>query len=114
VQTLLNKPSHEMIGLDSSFIGSIEKDKETLVKEQKELFETANKNELDKKPKNKMRGRNKISAKLRRKQKNVIDAQMLKLKEMQKAQRDQREQEKTGVTVKPESLGALSRFAKKQ
>lgn len=35
--------------LDSSFIGSIEKDKTTLVKEHKELFETANKNELDKK-----------------------------------------------------------------
>ena len=38
-----------MLLLDSSFIGSIEKDKTTLVKEHKELFETANKNELDKK-----------------------------------------------------------------
>ena len=61
-----------------------------------------------------MRGRNKISAKLRRKQKNVIDAQMVKLKEMQKAQREERERAKSGEAAKPvESLGALSRFAKK-
>ena len=33
-----------------------------------------------KKEKNKKRGRNKISAKLRRKQKNVVDAQTIKLK----------------------------------
>lgn len=62
-----------------------------------------------------MRGRNKISAKLRRKQKNVIDAQMVKLKEMQKAQREERERLKSGEPAeKPVTdLGALSRFAKK-
>ena len=98
--------------LDSSFIGSVEKDRETLLQEQKTLFQTANKSELEKKvlllclfvcccyclllflfyyyycryykDKKKMRGRNKISAKLRRKQKNVVDAQLLKLKEKQK------------------------------
>ncbi len=62
-----------------------------------------------------MRGKNKISKKLRRKQKNVVDAQVLKLKEMQKAQRDERLSAKTGVAAEnsKESLGALARFAKK-
>ncbi len=115
VQTLLSKLSHEMIGLDASFVGSVEKDRETLLAEQKSLFEGANRSELDKKPKNKMRGKNKISKKLRRKAKNVVDAQLLKLREMQKSQREQREAAKSGAPAEnsKESLGALSRFAKK-
>lgn len=61
-----------------------------------------------------MRGKNKISKKLARKQKNVVDAQLLKLREMQKAQRDEREKAKSGTpAVQSESLGALARFAKK-
>lgn len=65
--------------------------------------------------KNKMRGKNKIGKKLRRKQKNVVDAQSVKLKDMQKTQRDQRESLKSGEAAanSKESLGALSRFAKK-
>ncbi len=49
VQTLLGKLSHEMIGLDASFVGSVEKDRETLLADQKALFTSANKNELEKK-----------------------------------------------------------------
>lgn len=49
VQTLLGKLSHEMIGLDASFVGSVEKDRETLLADQKALFASANKNELEKK-----------------------------------------------------------------
>lgn len=49
VQTLLSKLSHEMIGLDAAFVGSVEKDRATLLEEQKTLFQTANKSELDKK-----------------------------------------------------------------
>ena len=68
-------------------MGAVEKDSEVLKAEHKALFETANAAELQKKEKHKKRGKNKISAKLRRKQKNVVDAQMLKLKEKQAADR---------------------------
>ena len=76
-----------------------------------------------------MRGRNKISAKLRRKQKNVVDAQLLKLKEKQKNAQELRDKEKTGLIIiiiviflllllkgnkeLVVSNGALSRFVKK-
>lgn len=118
VQSLLNKLSSDMIGLDSSFIGSVEPDRATLQAEQKSLFESANQKELAKREKNRARGRNKISAKLRRKQKNVVDAQQIKLKEMQKAEREAREAqkaEKNGLEPAQKAGGkmirALSRFA---
>jgi hypothetical protein len=65
--------------------------------------------------KNKMRGKNKIGKKLRRKQKNVVDAQSVKLRDMQKTQREARESVKSGEAAAntKESLGALARFAKK-
>lgn len=96
IQTLLGKLSHEMIGLgethcvcslvetlitlrsciaDSSFVGTVDKDQDTLRVEQQELFYAANEKAVDKKERNRARGKNKISAKLRRKQKNVVDAQ---------------------------------------
>jgi hypothetical protein len=59
--------------------------------------------------KNKKRGRNKISAKLRRKQKNVIDSQSLKLKEKLK---ETSTAPKKDVAVSAPQ-GALARFAKK-
>jgi U3 small nucleolar RNA-associated protein 7 len=87
IQSLLHKLQPEMILLDKSFVGSIDKDQDTLRDEHKLVFNTANedkdsnKQSAGKKEKHKMRGRNKISAKLRRKQKNVIDAQTVKLGE---------------------------------
>ena len=42
-------PLHSPSLLDSGFVSSIEKDAATLQAEQKELFETANSNELNKK-----------------------------------------------------------------
>ena len=81
VQTLLHKLSYEMIALDPSFIGSIDKDQATLQQEHREIFNFANKIEEPSKDKDRKRGRNKISAKLRRKQKNVVDAQSVKLRE---------------------------------
>jgi hypothetical protein len=75
---------------DAGFVGTVEKSSEVLAAEQKEVFETANAKEISKKEKNKKRGKNKISAKIRRKQKNVVDAQMLKLKSKQAAERLER------------------------
>jgi len=92
VQSLLHKLQPEMIGLDASFVGSVDKDQETLRQEHKVVFNLANGTSIEgqgkkegtkMKEKHKMRGRNKIAAKLRRKQKNVVDAQMVKLKEQQ-------------------------------
>jgi hypothetical protein len=39
VQGLLAKLSHDMIGLDSAFVGSVEKDRESLVKEQTAMYQ---------------------------------------------------------------------------
>ena len=64
-----------------------------------------------------MRGRNKITAKLRRKQKNVIDEQLVKLKEKQQEEREALEKSRQvkangGVSVSDQNTGALSRFSK--
>mmetsp|Transcript_32361 Transcript_32361/g.30866 ORF Transcript_32361/g.30866 Transcript_32361/m.30866 type:complete len:576 (+) Transcript_32361:83-1810(+) len=114
VQTLLNKLSHEMIGLDSSFVGTLDKDQESLKAEHQAIFYAAN--ERVEKEKNKKRGRNKISAKLRRKQKNVVDAATIKLKEKLQKERDDKESKKEGFTPRKtlaEEYGVLSRFVKK-
>ncbi len=66
--------------------------------------------------KNRKRGRNKISAKLRRKQKNVIDEQTSKLREKQRELRDASEKLKNVKAGKfadeKNEGGALSRFSK--
>jgi U3 small nucleolar RNA-associated protein 7 len=92
IQTLMTKISHEMIGLDASFVGTVDKDKETLRIEQQTVFATANEKVLDKKERNRKRGKNKISAKLRRRQKNVVDEQTIKLRETLKKQKEEKEQ----------------------
>lgn len=64
------------------------------------------------------RGRNKISKKLMRKQKNVVDAQTVKLKEKlnkQKVDRQKQLDEKRGViSGQEDTSGALARFYKKK
>ena len=49
IQSLLNKLSPDMIALDASFVGTVDKDQKTLQAEQHEIFHQANQN--DKKPK---------------------------------------------------------------
>jgi U3 small nucleolar RNA-associated protein 7 len=113
VQSLLHKLTPDMISLgmfclpsarccsrlmrlsfsDPTFVGTVDKDTKALAEEQKELFATAN-HKTEPKEKNKMRGKNKISAKLRRKQKNVIDSQTVKLREKLRAEHDDREKSK--------------------
>jgi hypothetical protein len=60
--------------------------------------------------KNRKRGRNKISAKLRRKQKNVIDEQIMKAREAKEAKEKERQEKQ--VAKQTEELGALARFKK--
>lgn len=67
--------------------------------------------------KNKKRGRNKISAQLRRKQKNVIDLQTIKLRDKLEQERAEKETKKTGAAPRKtvaEEYGALARFVKKK
>jgi U3 small nucleolar RNA-associated protein 7 len=84
VQSLLNKLSYQMINLEANFIGGVDKNQMAVKEEHKAIFNKANSDADGKskvKDRKKARGRNKISAKLRRKQKNVVDANSAKLKD---------------------------------
>jgi len=82
VHSLLDKLQPDMIGLNPNVIGTVDRNHIELVKEQNELAEAANRRpKKEAKEKKKMRGRGKISAKIKKKQKNVIDDQTMKLKE---------------------------------
>ncbi len=64
--------------------------------------------------KNRKRGRNKIAAKLRRKQQNVVDEKSVQLKEALEKQREEREEAKLGGSGKKEKgYDPLSRFVRK-
>lgn len=108
IQTLMNKLGHDMIGLDSSFVGTVDKNATLLQQEHNSIFHQANSKELSKQPKDRKRGRNKISAKLRRRQKNVVDAQTIKLREKLEVERAK----KQGVEIETakSKAGALKRF----
>lgn len=110
IQNLINKLSHDMIGLDAAIMGTVDKDQETLVKERREIADAANSKVVVKKEKNKARGRNKISAKLRRRQKNVIDTQMLKMKEKLAKEKEARDKSKRTDEPETQQGGALRRF----
>lgn len=117
VQGLLNKLGHEMISLDAQFVAGIDKDQKAVQAEHAELFKKANDNDKKPREKNKKRGRNKISAKLRRKQKNVVDAQSVKLKEKLQQQKQEREDQSNGKegekkAAKKGVISALDRFSK--
>jgi hypothetical protein len=101
---------------DSSFVASVDKDQTALQSEHKAIFDKANA-ALVSKEKNRKRGRNKISAKLRRKQKNVVDAQTVKLREKLAKEKEERENKQNGGSgggAKKDDFGVLSRFLKKK
>lgn len=108
VHQLLNKLSPEMIALEANGIGAVEskEDANKLRAEQIALY--APKEAAAKKQKNRKRGRNKISAKLKRKQQNVVDEQVAKAREAKK----ERSAAAAAGQAKQEAvqLGALARF----
>ena len=128
IQGLLYKLSYDTIGLDADFMGKLDKDQTTLRKEHREVFEEANRKkqeaQLEKgKLKKRARGRNKISAKLKRKQKNVVDSQTVKLRETLDAQKEARQTQfdaKRNPKAAAETEAAknaydpLARFGKKE
>jgi U3 small nucleolar RNA-associated protein 7 len=132
IQSLLTKLQPDMIGLNSAFIGTVDKDQAAVQTEQDEIFYQANLKAIETKVptllpssvspalapsppqvKNKKRGRNKISAKLRRKQKNVIDSQTIKLKDALKRQQEDRAKSARGAEGQelPPGERALQRFS---
>ena len=95
-------------------MGSVDKNQDALRVEHKAIFDVANEAIVGK-DKDRKRGRNKISAKLRRRQKNVVDAQTVKLKEKLAKEREERDQKKSGELEKQkDSLGVLARFIRKK
>lgn len=114
VKSLLDKLSPDMIALDSNVIGTVESDLSARQAELKEQMEEANrkKNE-NKKQKNRMRGKNKIGKKIKRKQKNIIDANTEKWLQSQKENDNdikKRKSDDIENEAKEEAPAALKRF----
>jgi len=101
VRSLLEKLRPDMIALDPDVIASIEES--NLIQKQQRLRDMAENADArktaekeaakSKKQKKRMRGRSKISKKLARKQKNVIDEGLMKLKEAKAKEKSTKEHE---------------------
>lgn len=121
VRSLLEKLSPDMIALDPLSIGSVEES--NLIQRQqrmRDLADEANARKAadkeaakNKKEKKRMRGRNKIAKKLQRKHKNIVDENLLKLKELQEEEKAEKERIKRamkGDESEDETPAALKRF----
>ena len=102
VRSLLEKLSPDMISLDPDSVGGIEES--NLIhrqQRQRDMEQEANARKVaeteeakNKKEKKRMRGRSKISKKLRRAKKNIVDENTMKLKELKEQEKAEREREK--------------------
>jgi len=102
VRALLDKLDHGMITLDPNDIGGMEESNPEIRAERlKDIEEKANAHKKPKKQATKKRGRSKIQTQLRRKQRNVIDEQVAKLREAR-----EKEKEMEALSNNPESGGA--------
>ena len=126
VRSLLEKLSPEMISLDPDSVGGIEES--NLIQRQQRLRDVAmeadarkavdDEEAKNKKEKKRMRGRSKIAKKLRRKQKNIIDENVIKLRELRDSEKTEREKRKReesgggadGDDVAEAAPAALKRF----
>jgi len=104
VRALLDKLDHGMITLDPNEIGGMEESTPQVRSERmKDIQEEANAHKKPKKQPTKKRGKSKIQTQLRRKQRNVIDEQVAKLKEAR-----QKEKEAEGTNNNLEGRNAAS------
>lgn len=120
VRSLLDKLSPNMISLNPDVVGTVEEgDIHSRYERQKQLEEEANERKLregEVKPKEKkrMRGRSKINKKLARKKKNIIDANVLKLREARENEKAEIAKEKNQSNAtgqgKERAPAALKRF----
>lgn len=123
VRALLDKLSPDMITLDPDTIGTVEEaDHHTRVERTRDMEEEAAQRKLiedQNKPKEKkrMRGRSKIQKRLNRKKKNIIDENVLKLREAREKEKAERQQAKVlengeESKTKEQVTPALKRFFK--
>jgi U3 small nucleolar RNA-associated protein 7 len=120
VRALLDKLSPDMIALDPDVVGGIEvSDPHKRLERIRDLQEEANTKaaaQPAKKQKSKKRGRSKIQTKLRRKQKNVVDENTMKLREARDQEKAEQEKQRkatrgeTHETPKDTAPSALKRF----
>eukprot|EP00981_Chlorochromonas_danica_P006463 scaffold1401_cov180-Ochromonas_danica.AAC.13 len=102
--------SRQSLASNNNAVGTVERDDvNALRREQQEVMNKTTA-EREKKEKQRKRGRNKISARLKRKQQNVIDEQVAKAKEAREKLEAQSRQHKEQAAQEAKSLGALARF----
>ena len=122
VRALLDKLDHGMITLDPNDIGGMEESTPQVRAERlKDIAEKANAHKKPKKQATKKRGRSKIQTQLRRKQRNVVDEQVAKLREAREKEKEiealssgpkdrQLKQSLEARTVRDTAPAALKRF----
>lgn len=112
VKALLNKLPPEMIALDPNFVGNLDLRSEEQRRAERDLDTPAT--DIATQIRNKARGKNGALSKYLRKQmkKNIIDEKRLKVEEIMKERRSQRDEQKKEQQAE---LGpALARFARKE
>jgi U3 small nucleolar RNA-associated protein 7 len=120
VRALLDKLSPNMISLDPDMVGGIEvSDPHRRLEQVRDLQEEANAKAAGapaKKQKKKKRGRSKIQTQLRRKHKNVVDENTIKLRDAREEEKANKEKERKALrgeaheTPKETAPPALKRF----
>jgi U3 small nucleolar RNA-associated protein 7 len=107
VRALLDKLDPNMITLDPNEIGGMEESTPEIRRQRLQDIQEAADEALSRKPKkrekSKKRGRSKIQTKLRRKQRNVVDEQMLKLREAREKEKAEAEAQGSGTAIKKRS-----------
>ena len=113
VRALLDKLDPNMITIDPNEIGGMEEStQEVRLERMKDMQEAANAKMKKKREKKNKRGRSKIQVQLRRKQANVVDAQMVRLKEAREKEKGEAKLEggKPEPAPKENAPAALKRF----
>nr|CCA27649.1 conserved hypothetical protein [Albugo laibachii Nc14] len=115
VHSLLEKIRPEMISLHAGTIGSIDLDPAEVQQRKVDLANRAN-NLPPTKQKNKMRGRNRPSRRVQRKQQNVIDVQKVRYREMLASKANEENRKKhveQGKETSQLAPASLNRFLKR-